>query len=415
MQSLKIGLLLGWRQIQRASLSTNLLIVFVMMLTFLNLIAVSGILVGLIVGAEVAVREKSLGDMIITARDDENHILETERFVRELSAYPEVSAYSVRYKGAGVLEANYQLRRDLSGERDIANVTVTGIDPVAEEGMTGLSEELIAGEYLTSTDEGKILLGALYTKEYASNYGDIFETIEDISVGDTVRLTSGSITKEFVIKGIVQSKVDEVSLNTYIPEREFRRLFNRIDRNADQIVVRLDVPEESQDLKTAMVDSGLDDLAKIQTYEEGVPKFLTDIKNTMNLLGTLIGSIGLVVASITIFIIIFINALARRRYIGILKGIGIDRRAIECAYVVQAGIYALVGSVLGVFMTYVILIPYFKANPINFPFSDGILVAPIEGTAIRFAILLVTTLIAGFIPALMIARGNTLNAILGRK
>lgn len=415
MQSLKIGLLLGWRQIQRASLSTNLLIVFVMMLTFLNLIAVSGILVGLIVGAEVAVREKSLGDMIITARDDENHILETERFVRELSAYPEVSAYSVRYKGAGVLEANYQLRRDLSGERDIANVTVTGIDPVAEEGMTGLSEELIAGEYLTPTDEGKILLGALYTKEYASNYGDIFETIEGVSVGDTVRLTSGSITKEFVIKGIVQSKVDEVSLNTYIPEREFRRLFNRIDRNADQIVVRLDVPEESQDLKTAMVDSGLDGLAKIQTYEEGVPKFLTDIKNTMNLLGTLIGSIGLVVASITIFIIIFINALARRRYIGILKGIGIDRRAIECAYVVQAGIYALVGSLLGVLMTYAILIPYFKANPINFPFSDGILVAPIEGTAIRFAILLVTTLIAGFIPALMIARGNTLNAILGRK
>ncbi len=415
MQSLKIGLLLGWRQIQRASLSTNLLIVFVMMLTFLNLIAVSGILVGLIVGAEVAVREKSLGDMIITARDDENHILETERFVRELSAYPEVSAYSVRYKGAGVLEANYQLRRDLSGERDIANVTVTGIDPVAEEGMTGLSEELIAGEYLTPTDEGKILLGALYTKEYASNYGDIFETIEGVSVGDTVRLTSGSITKEFVIKGIVQSKVDEVSLNTYIPEREFRRLFNRIDRNADQIVVRLDVPEESQDLKTAMVDSGLDGLAKIQTYEEGVPKFLTDIKNTMNLLGTLIGSIGLVVASITIFIIIFINALARRRYIGILKGIGIDRRAIECAYVVQAGIYALVGSLLGVLMTYVILIPYFRANPINFPFSDGILVAPIEGTAIRFAILLVTTLIAGFIPALMIARGNTLNAILGRK
>ena len=415
MQSLKIGLLLGWRQIQRASLSTNLLIVFVMMLTFLNLIAVSGILVGLIVGAEVAVREKSLGDMIITARDDENHILETERFVRELSAYPEVSAYSVRYKGAGVLEANYQLRRDLSGERDIANVTVTGIDPVAEEGMTGLSEELIAGEYLTPTDEGKILLGALYTKEYASNYGDIFETIEGVSVGDTVRLTSGSITKEFVIKGIVQSKVDEVSLNTYIPEREFRRLFNRIDRNADQIVVRLDVPEESQDLKTAMVDSGLDGLAKIQTYEEGVPKFLTDIKNTMNLLGTLIGSIGLVVASITIFIIIFINALARRRYIGILKGIGIDRRAIECAYVVQAGIYALVGSLLGVLMTYAILIPYFKANPINFPFSDGILVAPIEGTAIRFVILLVTTLIAGFIPALMIARGNTLNAILGRK
>ncbi len=415
MQSLKIGLLLGWRQIQRASLWTNLLIVFVMMLTFLNLIAVSGILVGLIVGAEVAVREKSLGDMIISPRDDEDHILETERFVRELSAYPEVSAYSVRYKGAGVLEANYQLRRDLSGERDIANITVTGIDPKSEERMTALADELIAGEYLSPEDEGKILLGALYTKEYASNYGDIFETVEGVEVGDTVRLTSGSITKEFVVKGIVQSKVDEVSLNTYIPEREFRRLFNRIDRNADQVVVRLYEPNDNIKLKEAMVGSGLGNLAKIQTYEEGVPKFLTDIKNTMNLLGTFIGSIGLVVASITIFIIIFINALARRRYIGILKGIGIDRRAIECAYVVQAGIYAIVGALLGVVVTYAMLIPYFKANPINFPFSDGILVAPIEETAVRFVILLITTLIAGFIPALMIARGNTLNAILGRK
>lgn len=125
--------------------------------------------------------------------------------------------------------------------------------------------------------------------------------------------------------------------------------------------------------------------------------------------------VGVALVAIGSCVFFLINALARRRYIGILKGIGIDRRAIECAYVVQAGIYALVGSLLGVVVTYFVLIPYFRANPINFPFSDGILVAPIEGTAIRFAILLVTTLIAGFIPALMIARGNTLNAILGRK
>ena len=281
--------------------------------------------------------------------------------------------------------------------------------------MTGLPEEVIVGEYLDPDQEGYILLGALYTKEYASNYGDIFETVEGVTVGDKVRLTSGDVSKEFIVKGIVQSKVDEVSLNTYIPEREFRRLFGRIDRNADQIVARLDSPTANTEVAAAMKAGGLDNLAKIQTYEEGVPKFLTDIKNTMNLLGTFIGSIGLVVASITIFIIIFINALARRRYIGILKGIGIDRRAIECAYVIQAGLYALFGSALGALITYGFLINYFKANPINFPFSDGILVAPIEETFIRFVVLFITTLIAGFIPAWMIVRGNTLNAILGRK
>src|SRR6056297_3728964 len=57
MRVLRIGFLLGFRQIQRANYWTTALIIFVMMLTFLNLIAVSGILVGLIAGSERAVQE----------------------------------------------------------------------------------------------------------------------------------------------------------------------------------------------------------------------------------------------------------------------------------------------------------------------------------------------------------------------
>lgn len=415
MRSLRIGFLLGFRQIQRANFWTTTLIIFVMMLTFLNLIAVSGILVGLIAGAEVAVREKSLGDIIVTARDDEDRILETATFVRELEAFPEVFAYSVRYEAGGVLEANYKERRDLQGERDIANIRVTGINPVNEEQMTNLSSELVDGEYLDPDQEGYILLGALYTEEYAENFGDIFETVSGVGPGDTVRLSSGNVSKEFIIKGIVQSKVDEVSLNSYIPDREFRRLFNRIDRNADQIVIRLNEPQANAEVKAAMVASGLDEFAKIQTYEEGVPKFLTDIKNTFDVLGTFIGSIGIIVASITIFIIIFINALSRRAQIGILKGIGIDRVAIEVAYVLQAAFYAIAGSAIGVIVTYGFLVGYFQANPINFPFSDGILVAEPIGTAYRFVTLFIITLFAGFIPAWLIVKQNTLNSILGRK
>lgn len=135
----------------------------------------------------------------------------------------------------------------------------------------------------------------------------------------------------------------------------------------------------------------------------------------MNLLGRFIGSIGIVVASITIFIIIFINAISRRQQIGILKGIGIERRAIEIAYVIQAAFYAFTGSLLGALFTYGFLIGYFERNPIKFPFSDGILVAPPEETFIRFIILFIVTLVAGLLPAWLISRQNTLNSILGRK
>lgn len=414
MRALRIGLLLGFRQIQRASLWTTILIVFVMMLTFLNLIAVSGILVGLIEGAERAVRENAMGDIVITARDDEDRILETQSVVKEIETYPEVQHYSVRYSGNATIEANYKERRDLSGERDTAAVIVTGINPVQEDQMSELASLLRDGEYLSDDEEGYILLGAYYLKEYAENFGDIFDTIE-AETGDTVRLTYGDVSKEFVIKGIVESKVDEVNLSTFIPEREFRRIFGRLDRNADQIVIRTQLPEQNAAVAESMREQGLGTYAKIQTYEESLPKFLIDIKNTFNVLGTFIGSIGIVVASITIFIIIFINALSRRRHIGILKGIGIQRNVIEIAYVIQAAFYALTGSALGALTTFGFLVPYFEKNPIQFPFSDGILAADPEGTFYRFLVLFIITLIAGFIPAWLIVRQNTLNSILGRK
>lgn len=413
MRSLRIGILLGVRQIQRASIWTTALIIFVMMLTFLNLIAVSGVLLGLIEGAERAVQENALGDIIITPLDAEDRILETAGVVRELDAFPEIEAHSVRYSGNATLEANYR-NRDLGSERDTAGIIVQGVDPIREDEMTDLADIVVDGEYLNPNEEGHILIGAYYLKRYAELFGDIFDTV-DADVGDTVRMTLGDVSKEFVVKGIIESKVDEVNLSTYIPEKEFRRLFDRLDRNADQIVIRLHTGSDPERVKAAMLASGLGEHAKVQTFQESLPKFLIDIKDTMSLLGTFIGSIGIVVASITIFIIIFINALSRRRHIGILKGIGIERKAIEYAYVIQAAFYALSGSLLGALFTYGVLIPYFEKNPIQFPFSDGILVADPESTFYKFLILFCVTLIAGFVPAWMIARQNTLNSILGRK
>jgi ABC-type lipoprotein release transport system permease subunit len=413
MRALQIGLLLGIRQIQRTSTWTTLLIIFVMMFTFLNLIAVSGVLVGLIVGSERAVRESVYGDLTISPRSEEKHILETPTILRTLASYPEIKGYSVRYQGAGKLEANYKERRDLGAERDVASVRVTGIDPVQENSMTNLGHLLVKGEYLDPNEEGQILIGAYYVKEYAEQFGEIFENVE-VQPGDSVRLTVGDVSKVFVVKGIVRSKVDEVNLNTYIPEREFRRLFGRLDQNADQIVMKLSDPGANKKVKESLMASGFGTYAKIQTFEEGVPKFLADIKNTFNLLGTFIGSIGIIVASITIFIIIFINALSRRRHIGILKGIGIEAHVIEIAYVLQAAFYALAGSLIGAFITYAILIPYFDAHPIQFPFSDGVLVADPLTTFYKFIVLFLITLVAGYLPAKIITRENTLNAILGR-
>src|SRR6185295_15628837 len=100
-------------------------------------------------------------------------------------------------------------------------------------------------------------------------------------------------------------------------------------------------------------------------------------------LGNVIGLIGIAVASITIFIVIFINAVTRRKYIGIMKGIGISERAIEISYIIQSIFYAVLGGLLGMIIVYALLVPFFDAYPLNFPFSDGILVAPVGQTVFK--------------------------------
>jgi hypothetical protein len=67
-----------------------------------------------------------------------------------------------------------------------------------------------------------------------------------------------------------------------------------------------------------------------------------------------------------------------------------------------------------VLVLYGVIAPYVAENPIDFPFADGILVAPWDDTFARGLILIATTLIAGYLPARLIVQKPTINAILGR-
>jgi putative ABC transport system permease protein len=213
---------------------------------------------------------------------------------------------------------------------------------------------------------------------------------------------------------MISSKVDEFDTSIVALDSEVRKILGRDDLNAGTVAIQLLPGTDPIQAKNFLVASGVDQYARIQTAEEAFPKFLKDIKATFSILGSAISGIGLVVASITIFIVIFVNAITRRRFIGILKGIGINKKAILYSYMYQAFIYASGGIVIGMVLIFFVIKPYFAVNPINFPFSDGILVATLGGTFLRAGILLVATIIAGYIPARIVIKQNTLSAILGR-
>lgn len=421
LQALRVGWFLAFRQVKRSGKGTTTLIISIMVLTFLNLVVVSGLLVGLIVGSFEQFRAGYSGDVIITSAPGHDYIENSTALVSFLEHHPKVVSFSPRRAvGATILGTLNRLPQKNERPNQIS-MRVVGVDLHEEELVTGFSRFLRYGEPLRSDEEGFILIGANLIKKYSS-FADAnipgLDLLEDVDVGSRVRMTiaregGGVVRKDFIVKGIVKSKVDEISTRLFIPSQELKRLLPINKEQFQEIAIRTDeayaptlVAEIQQFMGTTPV--------RVQTSLDAIPSFLRQVEQTFALLGNALSSIALVVATITIFIVIFINAVTKRKYIGIMKGIGISPRAIKFSYVLQAFFYGISGSLIGAALTFGFLKPYFATHPIDFPFSDGILVVTPMGALIRVIILIVVTLLAGYIPARIIVKRNTLDAILGR-
>ena len=413
-QHLRVGWFLAKCDIKQANKWTTLLIVAVMTLTFLNLVVVSGILVGLIQGSEDAQKKYAIGDIVISPYLDRSYIMETPTVVNIVKTIPGYKNHTVRYSGGAKFESDFRSTLKPGEIRDGAGGSFMGIDPIQEQKFSGISKFIIRGSYLDANDQDSILIGKNLLYEFTPIEAPGFQTLKNVTVGTRIRATVGGTSKEYTVKGIVSSKVDDFDTSVIALDSEVRKLLGRDDLNAGKIAIQLLPGTDPVFAQQFLLDNGVGQYARVQTAEEAFPKFLKDIKETFGILGNAISGIGLVVASITIFIVIFVNAITRRRYIGILKGIGIHQRAILFSYMFQAFIYAALGTIIGFILVFVLIKPGFQAHPINFPFSDGILVATVLGTAKRAGILMIATLLAGYIPARIVIKQNTLSAILGR-
>ena len=415
--NVKIGYFLAYRQLKHASIWTTSLIVVVMMLTFLNLVVVNGILVGLIQSSIDASQDRYSGNVIISTLRQKSIIENSDEIEKVLSNLPNVTDVVPRVLAGGSIESDYRRLLKEGETPNKAQTSISGIVPSDEDRATGLSKYIIDGAYLDNNDKDGVLVGAFLVNELTPVDAVGFTQLRNVHVGDKVRITVNGNSKEVYIRGFLKSKINEIDARVIMTQSELRKLVGRSDTNVSEIAVKLKDGSTEMDgvrIKEILSANGYDFDAKIQTATEAQPKFLKDMKSLFGLLGTLMGSIGLVVASITVFIVIFVNTLTRRKFIGILKGIGISSKSIEYSYIMQSAFYAIVGALLGMLVLYGFLVPFIDAHPINFPFSDGILYAPLRGTLLRVLALFVTTIIAGYIPARMIVKKNTLDSILGR-
>lgn len=413
LNTIRVGLYLAVRYIVRANVWSTVLIVFIMLLTFLNVVFVRGVLIGIPIGASEAYEQQYAGDVIVGKFADKTYIDRGKYIETIITNTPGYAAHSYRFVTSGTAEANYKESRREDELPDIVGVPIAGIDPEHENTVTGLRDLVVEGEYLHLGSDDEILIGSQNIDRY--NLGPLGEeALEDVFPGSKVRISIAGNTREFTVVGVVKSKIGDVSRRVYMSDTIVRKMLGRYDYNPGEIAIRTTDAMKPETFRNALLASGIGEYAKVETASESQGQFLQDITDTFDILSTVIGLIGLVVAAITVFIVIFINAISRQKQIGILKGIGMSNASIELSYVFLSMFYALVGTVLGLVLLYTFLEPYFDVNPIDFPFSDGKLIAPLGETLWRSGLILAATVIAGYIPSRIIVQKNTINAILGR-
>lgn len=401
---IKTSFFLAFTSIKRGNKSTLAMTILIMTLAYINLVFISSIFGGIVEAINKESINNQYGNIVIEPAIDEMYIKNKEA-IKLIKTIPGVLGSSDHYIDSTII--SYDERKD-GNEIKKGRWIVKSIEIEDEKKVTKIHESMIEGSFLEPTNRNEIIIG----KEIAGQHGGNLDHLSlGVSVGDEIDVQfSNGIKRSYKIKGIFSTKSTQVDQMAIVNKKEMESIFKAHDW-ASEILVKVD--------KTGQEDIYIDEIRQLGLKNEDIKKwselmgFTSSASSSFSMISLILGVIGTVVAGITIFIIIFVNVVNKRKQIGILKAIGMDEGTIVLSFVIQAFFYAVIGVILGALFILFILRPFFISNPLDFPVGWVSLKVTFNIIRISNISLITASLIGGFFPAYRGAKENILKSILG--
>lgn len=398
-EGLRVSFFLAGRSLRRGNKGTLLLTVTIIALILVNLVFLPSIVQGVVVSFNRQAIDYNYGNLDIEPREGEVYIPNADALVSRLERIPGVAAVAPRITaGAAITFETTTLSR-----------SVTGVDPDHESRVTMTSDRMIEGEYLSAGDRGSIVIGRTLAGEVDERQ-DQLESLGGARVGDsvTVAYANGQI-RRYRVKGIYQTNAVGADSSAYVTRAEIASVMG-LDDLATQVLIRT-VEEGNEDaFRNRLYAFGIQE--PIHTWQEKSRGVLGDVTDSFAIINLISTGVSLVIAIVVIFIVVFINTVNRRRQIGILKAIGIDKGLIVNAYVLQVIFMCLAGSGLGLALLSAVT-RLLTVYPLSFP--GGPVYPAVETAQIlqSMASLFIVSVVAGYVPAQRTASEEILSAIRG--
>lgn len=404
MHDIQTAFFIAYKSIIRGNKSSVTLLIFILTLSFLNMMFISGILNGLENLFLRTILTTFASNVTISPQEKpqiKQFIINQDEVQAEAQTIPGVIATTRRYSLGGVISFD----KDRNGQYKSVSGSIVGIDPTQDKKVLNIGKLLLAGRYLLPTDTDSILLSSAL----AGGYGiPAPSDLGGARIGDKVQITyANGIIRTYTVRGIYNDAIG--IFETFISAKEAESVLN-VFNSASQILIKTDqnTPVSVYQKKVQQLFPNL----KVQTYEDLLGSFRSFL-SALGLISVIVSAISVLVAAVTIFVIIYVNAISKQRQIGILKAIGITERVIILSYVFQSIFYACCGVLIGSVVVFLILTPLIYAHPIDVEFGYLYLVHNPITIVGGILSLLGAGLLAGYFPARIVARKNILKAIWG--
>ena len=405
---IKTAFFIAYKTITKGHKSTIALIIFILSLSFFNLMFVSGFLYGFSDGVMKSMIDNSTAHIIVMPQEEptvKSFVYDQDRVRAEIETIPGIVGTARHYQLQGTLA--YDKEKD--GNFKYVSAQIIGVTQAEEKEILTVNEYMVAGIFPDNLKDDEIVLGA--------NLSGGFDTkqtkdLGGATVGNKVQITyANGITRTYTIVGIFElSMVGSIASTAFISTSEAENLLSTYN-SASEIMVRVNLEKNTLDEYTKKIKGIVPNL-ELEKYTSRLST-VGILVTAFNLIAVIVSFISIIVSAITIFVMIYVNAVSKRRQIGILKAIGIKEGIIELSYIIQSIFYSALGIIGGLLVIFLMVVPLMTIRPIAMPYGDAVLVYTTLGIIINISSLIVAGILAGYIPAKIVAREDILKSIWG--
>jgi len=402
MNSLKVAAFMALKSLRRGDVRVLLLTVAMLILVYLNLVFTPSLLGGAVQKINEKTRDTLSGDVVVQS-DNYPVIIGAQEMLSAIESIAGVAAASAR--------TNMGAEIDYEDER--ATAAVYAIDPEQDSRVFSISRNVIEGSYLDPADRNQVLLGVQIAGADLKELDLYASSLKTVHAGDNVTMIFGNGSREFTVKGVFFTEFAQSDIRAYITQAEYDDMYPAFRDTATSIHVKLK-PSANRDSVIEQIHKlGLTDFGqplRFQTWEDvlGVMRSMT---KTLDQIIAILRTTALVVASITIFIVTYVDLVNKRRQIGIERAIGITSASIVLSYVLRGIIYAVFGVLAAALIFVYVVKPIEAQHPFHFPFGDVELAVGVSTLVSSAFILCGVAIVSAFIPAWQTVRTKIIDAI----